>query len=110
MVTRAPASLAAVALVVLAFLTVGTRQDPERRFLDALAFEPQPGHAGHVLAAGHRVCGDLHDGVPRADVIADAVRNGIGGDLYTTTGAGQVVNAAARYLCPAAPRDDLVRP
>lgn len=102
-------SLVAAALLAVG-LTSCAAPTADQAFLQGIAFPIQDGHQGHVLAAGHRVCADLHGGISRDQVVADAVREGIGGDLFTSTGVAQVVASAERNLCPSTPLEGLVRP
>lgn len=101
-------------VVAAALLAVGltgcATPTADEAFLQGVTFERQAGYDGHVLAGGHRVCADLHAGKPRDQVVEDAVREGIGGDLYTRRGVVAVVESAERNLCPSAPLEDLVRP
>ncbi|QJY51244.1 DUF732 domain-containing protein [Pseudonocardia broussonetiae] len=62
-------------------------------------FDPQLLH--RVEAAGHRVCADLYDGETSLDDLrVGYIRDGIGGDLYTTAGVHVVTTEATRHLCP----------
>lgn len=76
------------------------RTDAEVAFLAAIPHDIA--YDDTLLTDGRTICAKLAGltGLDRLNVVTDAARNGINGNLYTKQDAAAVAVLAAKYLCP----------
>ena len=98
------ALIGGVVLAILAMIGLALAPRPAPTAVSTSAYMQAvgsaPGYADDVIAAGFDACGAFERGQSYEAWTADAVVNGINGDLYPREGVEQIAAAAPRFLCP----------